>query len=51
MRRKPYLVTVQGTEVWIRILKCDLDALKDAGHKLSFDEREEGIYVEVEHNG
>ena len=43
-----YLVQVQGTEVWVRILKCDILQLRTAGHTLIFDKRGETTYITIE---
>jgi hypothetical protein len=48
MKANHYFVRVQGTEVWIRILKVDFDALKKSGHRMEFTERPEGTYITIE---
>jgi len=47
MKRKQYLVLVMGTETWVRIRKSEIQTLKNAGYRLTFDEREAAIFVEV----
>jgi len=48
VKTKQYFARVQGTEVWVRLLKIDLEQLKQAGHKLEYTERPEGTYVTIE---
>ena len=48
MTAQHYFVRVQGTEVWIRILKVDFGSLKKSGHRMEFTERPEGIYITIE---
>jgi len=49
MKTKQYFVQVQGTEVWVRLLKTDLDQLIKAGHRLHYDEATwDAIYITVE---
>jgi hypothetical protein len=48
MKQKTYLVRVRGTELWIKILKFDLNRLREYYH-VSEEEHVNGeIYVEVD---
>ncbi len=48
MKIKQYFVRVQGTEIWVRLFKVDLDQLKKSGHQLVFVEGFDSIYVSIE---
>ena len=49
MKRKTYLVLVQGTELWIKILKCDLDLLRK-NYRVTEDDRGDEVYVEINYD-
>ena len=49
MKRKTYLVKVQGTELWIKILQCDLDQLRK-NYRITEDDRGDEVYVEIDYD-
>lgn len=49
MKRKSYLVMVQGTELWIKILKCDLKELRE-NYRVTEEDCGDEVYVSIDHN-
>jgi hypothetical protein len=48
MKRKTYLVRVQGTELWIKILKCDLEELRKA-YRITEEECGDEVYIRCDY--
>ncbi len=49
-KHKTYLVRVQGTELWIKILKCDLVALRKS-YRVTEEERDGEVYIQLDYGG